>query len=120
MKTGTLVSFRFDPDPAVQPQASAFYALLASPTLDSDDVITQPAQVREIDQQDLQVRRRRRCRPASDLCKLAMRPAFDEQDVLNNANTSPGMTAVMAAFERAGDLEKHTIPAGWTRSANRP
>ena len=41
-ETGTLVSFRFDPDPAVQPQASAFYVLLASP-LDSDDVITQPA-----------------------------------------------------------------------------
>ena len=32
-ETGTLVSFRFDPDPAVQPQASAFYVLLASPSI---------------------------------------------------------------------------------------
>ena len=61
-ETGTLVSFRFDPDPAVQPQASAFYVLLAP--LDSDDVITQPAEVREIDH-EIYVRRRR-CRPASD------------------------------------------------------
>ena len=45
---GDLVPFRFDPDPAVQPQASKFYVLLGS---DVDDVITQPAQVREIDQE---------------------------------------------------------------------
>ncbi len=49
-ENGGLVPFRFDPDPAVQPQASKFYVLLASP-LDGSDVITQPAQVREIDQQ---------------------------------------------------------------------
>ena len=47
-ETGELVPFRFDPDPAVQPQASKFYVLLGS---DVDDVITQPAQVREIDQE---------------------------------------------------------------------
>ena len=47
---GELVPFRFDPDPAVQPQASKFYVLLAAP-LNGDDFITQPAQVREIDQQ---------------------------------------------------------------------
>ena len=45
---GDLVPFRFDPDPAVQPQASKFYVLLGS---GADDVITQPAQVREIDQE---------------------------------------------------------------------
>ena len=45
---GALVPFRFDPDPTVQPQASKFYVLLGS---DVDDVITQPAQVREIDQE---------------------------------------------------------------------
>lgn len=45
---GELVPFRFDPDPTVQPQASKFYVLLGS---DVDDVITQPAQVREIDQE---------------------------------------------------------------------
>ncbi len=43
---GRLVPFQFDPDPAVQPQASKFYVLLAG---DDGDVITQPAQVREID-----------------------------------------------------------------------
>ena len=45
---GEPVPFRFDPDPTVQPQASKFYVLLGS---DVDDVITQPAQVREIDQE---------------------------------------------------------------------
>ena len=47
---GVTVPFRFDPDPAVQPQASKFHVLLAAP-LDSEEFITQPAQVREIDQQ---------------------------------------------------------------------
>jgi len=47
-ETGALVPFRFDPDPTLQPQASKFYVLLGS---DVDDVITQPAQVREIDQE---------------------------------------------------------------------
>ena len=47
-ENGALVPFRFDPDPTVQPQASKFYVLLGS---DGDDVITQPAQVREIDQE---------------------------------------------------------------------
>ncbi len=46
---GDLVPFRFDPDPAVQPQASKFYVLLDG--IDDNDVITQPAQVREIDNQ---------------------------------------------------------------------
>ncbi len=45
-----LVPFQFDPDPAVQPQASKFYTLLTAP-LDGVEFITQPAQVREIDQQ---------------------------------------------------------------------
>ncbi len=46
---GALVPFQFDPDPAVQPQASKFYVLLNG--VDDGDVITQPAQVREIDNQ---------------------------------------------------------------------
>ena len=49
-EAGVSVPFRFDPDPAVQPQASKFYLLLDAP-LDGDDFITQPAQVREIDQE---------------------------------------------------------------------
>ena len=50
-ETGELVPFRFDPDPAVQPQASTFYWLLGSDADDDADVMTQPAQVREIDQE---------------------------------------------------------------------
>ena len=45
---GELVPFQFRADPAVQPQASKFYVLLLG---DDGDVITQPAQVREIDNQ---------------------------------------------------------------------
>ena len=45
---GELVPFQFSADPAVQPQASKFYVLLLG---DDGDVITQPAQVREIDNQ---------------------------------------------------------------------
>ncbi len=45
---GELIPFKFSPDPAEQPQASKFYPLLTAP-LDSAAVITQPAQVREID-----------------------------------------------------------------------
>ena len=45
---GELVPFAFNPDPSVQPQASIFYPLVeVSP--DSFAVVTQPAQVREID-----------------------------------------------------------------------
>ena len=39
---GALVPFRFDPDPAVQPQASAFHVLLSS-SVDKDDVVMQAA-----------------------------------------------------------------------------
>ena len=46
---GRLVPFTFSFDPAVQPQASKFYVLLDG--IDDADVITQPAQVREIDNQ---------------------------------------------------------------------
>ncbi len=50
-ENGELEPFRFDPDPAVQPQASKFYVLLSSDIDDDTGVITQPAQVREIDQE---------------------------------------------------------------------
>ena len=49
-ETGAPVPFRFHADPAVQPQASKFHTLLMAP-LDGEDFITQPAQVREIDQE---------------------------------------------------------------------
>ena len=45
---GGRTPFRFDPDPAVQPQASKFFVLLAAPP-DDDGFIVQPAVVREID-----------------------------------------------------------------------
>ncbi len=45
---GALVPFRFSPDASVQPQASKFYPLLHAPT-DTFAIVTQPAQVREID-----------------------------------------------------------------------
>ena len=45
---GERVPFRFDPDPAVQPQASKFFVLLAAQPED-DGFIVQPAVVREID-----------------------------------------------------------------------
>ena len=44
---GRRVHFTFDPDPTVQPQASKFYALLNATA--GNNYITQPAQVREID-----------------------------------------------------------------------
>ena len=46
-QAGQRVRFTFDPDPAVQPQASKFYALLHATA--GNNYITQPAQVREID-----------------------------------------------------------------------
>ena len=45
---GVRIPFRFDPDPAVQPQASKFFVLLAAEP-DDDGFIVQPAVVREID-----------------------------------------------------------------------
>ncbi len=93
---GSPIPFRFDPDPAVQPQASAFHPLLRA-AVESDDVVTQPAQVREIDREIFKyvgvsgVDRRR-------IVQVGNAPAFDEQDVVSNAYTSPVMTAMMAAF----------------------
>ena len=46
---GELIYFAFDPDPSNQPQAHKFYPLLHAPP-DSFAVVTQPAQVREVDQ----------------------------------------------------------------------
>lgn len=95
-EAGNRVPFRFDPDPAAQPQASMFHSLLASP-VGGDDAVTQPAQVREIDHEIFKyvgvggVDRHR-------IVQVGNAPAFDEQDVVSNAYTSPVMTAVMAAF----------------------
>ena len=96
-ESGALVSFRFNPDPAVQPQASAFHRLLAS-SLHSDDLVTQEAQVREIDHGVYKyvgvsgVDRDRIVQVGSAL-------AFEEQVRQSNTYTSPVMTSVLAAFE---------------------
>lgn len=95
-ESGAPVPFRFDPDPAVQPQASAFHRLLACDP-DVDDVVAQRAQVREIDREVYKyvgvngVDRRRIVQVGSAL-------AFEEQATSGNAYASPVMTAVMAAF----------------------
>ena len=94
--SGEMVSFRFDPDPAVQPQASAFFPLLSSPP-GSDDVVAQGAQVREIDNEVFKyvgvagVDRRR-------IVQVGNALAFEEQALQGGVYTSPVMTAVLAAF----------------------
>ena len=92
---GAPMPFQFYPDPAVQPQASAFYALLSSP-VDRDAVVAQAAQVREIDYEVYKyvgvggVDRNR-------IVQVGNALAFEEQG-LGEAYTSPVMTAVLAAF----------------------
>ena len=100
---GNPVPFRFDPDPAVQPQASAFHRLLSSPP-DSDDVVAQGAQVREIDSEVYKyvavagVDRRR-------IVQVGNALAFEEQALRTGVYTSPVMTAVLAAFSEPDLLE---------------
>ena len=100
--SGELVPFTFDPDPTVQPQASKFYVLLAAP-LDGDDVITQPAQVREIDQQVFKyvgvggVDKHR-------IVQVGNALAFGEQEILSNTYTS--MRADVSAVIE-GILDQH-------------
>ena len=93
--SGAPMPFEFFPDPAVQPQAWEFHALLASP-IDSDAVVAQAAQVREIDYEVYKyvgvggVDRRR-------IVQVGNALAFEEQ-APSDAYTSPVMTAVLAAF----------------------
>ena len=96
--TGALVPFRFDPDPTVQPQASKFYVLLAVPP-GGDDIITQPAQVREIDQQVYKyvgvggVDKRR-------IVQVGNAIVFGEQEILTNvyATQRADVSAVIEGF----------------------
>ena len=96
-QSGAPMPFRFDPDPAVQPQASAFHVLLSSP-VDNDDVVTQEAQVREIDHGVYKyvgvsgVDRQR-------IVQVGNALAFEEQVSQSDAYTSPVMTSVLAAFD---------------------
>lgn len=93
---GAPMEFRFKPDSSEQPQASKFHVLLASGT-GSDDVVTQAAQVREIDHEIYKyvgvngVDRSR-------IVQVGNALAFEEQGVLTDTYASPVMTAVLAAF----------------------
>ena len=102
-ESGALVPFGFNPDPAVQPQASVFHRLLSSP-LDSDDVVTQEPTVREIDNgvyKYVGVSGVDRHRIVQVGCALA----FEEQVRQSNTYASPVMTSVLAAFEMPELLE---------------
>ena len=94
---GALVPFRFDPDPAVQPQASAFHVLLSS-SVDKDDVVMQAAQGREIDHRVYKyagvsgVDQQR-------IVQVGNALAFEEQVCQSNAYASPVMTSALAAFD---------------------
>ena len=77
----------------MQPQASAFYPLLSSAP-ESDDVVAQGAQVREIDNEVFKyvgVDRRR-------IVQVGNALAFEEQSLRSGVYTSPVMTAVLPAF----------------------
>lgn len=93
---GSIVPFRFKPDPEEQPQASAFYPLLSA-SADADEAITQAAQVREISWDIYKyvgvsgIDRHR-------IVQVGNALAFEEQGLLANSYASPVMTAVLAAF----------------------
>ncbi len=106
-EAGAPTAFRFNPDPAVQPQASAFYPLLSSPA-DSDDVVAQEARVREIDNEIFKyVGVSGVDRPG--IVQVGNALAFDEQAAVGDTYVSPVMTAVTAAFDEPDLLEfRHT------------
>lgn len=93
--SGAPMPFEFYPDPAIQPQAWEFHALLSFP-VDGDGVVAQAAQVREIDNEVYKyvgvsgVDRRR-------IVQVGNALAFEEQ-APSDLYTSPAMTAVLAAF----------------------
>ncbi|MDE2771983.1 MAG: hypothetical protein OXI44_12590 [Bacteroidota bacterium] len=96
---GTPIRFRFTDDPDEQPQASAFFPLLSA-GIDSDAVITQAAQTREIDWNIFKyVGVSGIDKPR--IVQVGNALAFEEQGLLNNSYASPVMTAALAAFGEA-------------------
>jgi hypothetical protein len=96
---GEPIKFRFTDDPDEQPQASAFYSLLSA-NIDSDAVITQAAQTREIDWNIFKyVGVSGIDKPR--IVQVGNALAFEEQGLLNNSYASPVMTAALAAFGEA-------------------
>lgn len=94
--SGAPIAFRFKPDPKEQPQASKFHVLLASET-GSDDMVTQAAQVREIDHEIYKYVGVNGV-DKSRIVQVGNALAFEEQGVLTDTYASPVMTAVLAAF----------------------
>ncbi len=94
--SGALVEFAFNPDPGAQPQASKFYQLL-SESPDSNAVVVQEAQNREIDWEIFKyvgvngIDRKR-------IVQVGNALAFEEQGLFADTYASPVMTAVLAAF----------------------
>lgn len=96
---GKPIKFRFTDDPDEQPQASAFFSLLSA-SIDSDAVITQAAQTREIDWNIFKyVGVSGIDKPR--IVQVGNALAFEEQGLLNNSYASPVMTAALAAFGEA-------------------
>ncbi len=95
-ESGNLMAFTFSPDPAIQRQASEFYSLLSEP-IESNAVVVQQAQNREIDWEIFKyvgvngVDKRR-------IIQVGNALAFEEQGLLTDTYASPVMTAVLAAF----------------------
>ena len=93
---GNPVSFTFNPDPTIQRQASKFCSLL-SESAESNAVVVQEAQNREIDWEIFKyvgvngVDKRR-------IVQVGNALAFEEQGLLTDTYASPVMTAVLAAF----------------------
>ncbi len=96
---GVPLKFRFHADPALQPQASHFYQLLEA-DISENVVVTQAAQVREIDFGIFKyvgvngVDRQR-------IVQVGNALSFEEQGLFQDSYASPVMTAVLAAFGEA-------------------
>ena len=85
--SGAPVPFRFSPDPAVQPQASAFHPLLSSAP-ESDVVVAQGAQVREIDNEVYKYVGVAGVGVYTSPVMTGVLAAFSEPDLLASARTS--------------------------------
>ncbi len=98
-ESGAPIHFRFYADPAFQPQASHFHPLLECDA-DANSLVTQAAQVREIDYGIFKyvgvngVDRHR-------IVQVGNALSFEEQGLFQDSYASPVMTAVLAAFGEA-------------------
>ena len=104
---GNLVPFGFHPDPAVQPQAYKFYELLYT-DIDDFGVVTQPAQVREIDRQVFKyVATNGVDQPR--VVQVGNQITFDNEELLTQ-DLSAGRADVSSTIE--GNLENNIFAVG--------